>query len=84
MALKLIDPVLLVRVTGGNIQWSPQLAATLESATQKKRPQRPAPEMAQAVTAIGTAMSSLTTGMAQAKQQSSQAMMQMLPQMMQR
>jgi hypothetical protein len=80
--LESIDRLLLVTVTGGNMQWHPGLMATLESATRKQRPKRPDPQMQQAVTAIGTAMSSLTTGVTQARQQSSQAMMQMLPQMM--
>jgi hypothetical protein len=82
--LEPIDPALLVTVAGGNMQWHPGLVATLESSVRKKRPKRPDPQMQQAVTAIGTSMSSLTTGVAQAKQQSSQAMMQMLPQMMAR
>ncbi|MDQ3338929.1 MAG: hypothetical protein M4D80_27510 [Myxococcota bacterium] len=79
-----IDPALLATVTGGNMQWHPGLHATLEGVTRKPRTNKPDPAMQQAVTAIGTAMSSLTTAVGQARQQSSQAMMQMLPQMMQR
>ena len=79
-----IDPALLATVTGGNIQWHPALAATLEGVTRKPRTNKPDPRMQQAVTAIGTAMTGVTNAVSQAGQQNSQAMMQMLPQMMRR
>jgi hypothetical protein len=79
-----IDPALLATVTGGNMQWHPGLAATLEGVTRKPRANKPSPQMQQAVTAMGTAMSSFASTVTQSRQQSSQAMMQMLPQMMQR
>ncbi len=83
MPFQPIDAVEMSTVTGGNMQWSGGLMATLDSADRKRRV-KPADPMPQAVTAIGAAVSNLTTAITQSKQQSSQAMMQMLPQMMQR
>ena len=76
-----IESTRLGTVIGG-MQFSPGLAATLESSVQRKRPTEPAPVITQLVTALGTSISNLTTGLAQMKQQGSQAMMQMLPQLM--
>jgi isopentenyl phosphate kinase len=84
LPLEAIDPALLVTVHGGEMQWHPALAGTLDAVSRRKRGNKPDPRMQQAVTAIGTAMSSLTSSVAQTNQQSSQAMMQMLPQMMRR
>jgi hypothetical protein len=82
--IEAIDPTLLATVCGGEMQFSPGLRATLESHLRRPKTTGPAPKMLQLVNGLGTAMSNLSTGMTQAKQQSSQALMQMLPQMMQR
>jgi hypothetical protein len=80
--LESIDPTLLAAVTGGDMQFHPGLQGTLEGHTRRNRTTKPAPEMVELVNGLGTAMSGLSTGIAQSKQQSSQALMQMLPQMM--
>lgn len=79
-----IDPSLLATVCGGEMQFSPNLQATLESHLRRPKTQEPSKQMLQLVNGLGTAMSNLGTSVTNARQQSSQAMMQALPQLMQR
>ena len=79
-----IDPSLLAAVTGGSMQFDPGLGATMSSIERSRRRKPPTDPMPQAVRMIGTATSDLVTSVQQSRQKSSQAMMQMLPQMMQR
>jgi hypothetical protein len=78
-----IDPSLLQSVSGGEMQLHPGLVGTIDSIARRKKP-GPDTSMTRVATALGTAVSDLGRQMSQTRDQSSQAMMQMLPQMMQR
>lgn len=82
--LESIDPSLLQSVSGGEMQFHPALVATLEKVAQQKRTPPDNSAMRQVATTLTTAVQDLGTRMTQARQESSQAMMQMLPQMMRR
>ena len=78
-----IDLSLLQSVSGGEMQFHPALVGTLEKVAQQKRT-KPDDSAIKNVATLTMAVSDLGTRMNQSRQESSQAMMQMLPQMMRR
>lgn len=79
-----IDLSLLQSVSGGEMQFHPALVGTLEKVAQQKRTKPDDSAIKNVATTLTMAVSDLGTRMNQSRQESSQAMMQMLPQMMRR